>query len=153
MIAEAMLDLGLLLTSQPKDDAAGRLPGAVELKAPAVWFVLLEDGDTAEGEELHQEWLQPKPKPGRSRCGVACIFSAYIYIKWMCKIVPQSSTCFSVFLIRLVKVYVKVMLHAKDLEDSWVGARACAPRVCPPPCISVAMKAPESIFDWNGLAC
>lgn len=31
-----------------------RLPGAVDLKAPAVRFVLLEDGDAAGGEELHQ---------------------------------------------------------------------------------------------------
>ena len=34
-----------------------RLPGAVDLKAPAVRFVLLEDGDEAEGEKLHQVWF------------------------------------------------------------------------------------------------
>jgi len=34
-----------------------RLPGAVDLKAPAVRFVLLEDGDAAGGKELHQVWF------------------------------------------------------------------------------------------------
>lgn len=34
-----------------------RLPGAVDLKAPAVRFVLLEDGDAADGDELHQVWF------------------------------------------------------------------------------------------------
>ena len=34
-----------------------RLPGAVDLKAPAVRFVLLEDGDAAGEEELHKVWF------------------------------------------------------------------------------------------------
>lgn len=34
-----------------------RLPGAVDLKAPAVRFVLLEDGDAAGGDFLHEVWF------------------------------------------------------------------------------------------------
>jgi hypothetical protein len=48
------------------------LPGPVELKAPDEWLVLLEDGDVAAGEELHQVSQVSLPhEMGHSLMGVA----------------------------------------------------------------------------------